>query len=457
MKKFIFIFCLFAACSGADPEDQLSENAILIQNINIINVADGSIAESKHILIDSGRIVQISNETIAFPENNKSIDGTGKYIMPGLAEMHAHIPPEPTGKEHIDNILFLYLSNGITTIRGMLGHPYHLKLREQAKNNEILSPRIFTSSPSLNGNTVKTLEEAKEKIIKYKADGYDFLKIHPGIKLDVFEQIVETANEVGIPYAGHVPVEVGIRRALKSHYASVDHVDGYLEGLVPESADVEANKNGFFGYNFTNLADTTMIDELIQMTRDNNVWVVPTQSLFERWFSPDDPGIYAQADEMKYMPKSTVEKWVTSKTNLIGNDNYNAAQWGKFIEIRRQLIYKLNKSKPGLILGSDAPQVFNVPGFSIHHEMQGMIDAGLTPLEAIQIGTINPAKYFNHEGEFGEVIGGASADLIILNANPLLDISNLKTIEGVMVRGQWISKKEIDLKLTKIAEYFSDK
>lgn len=457
MKKFILIFCLFAACSGSAPKDQLSENAILVQNVNIINVADGSISTSKHILIDSGRIVRISSEVIAFPEDRKSIDGTGKYVMPGLAEMHAHIPPEPAGKEHINNILFLYLSNGVTTIRGMLGHPYHLKLREQAKSNDILSPRIYTSSPSLNGNTVKTLEEAKEKITNYKADGYDFLKIHPGIKLDVFEQIVKTANEVGIPYAGHVPVDVGIRRALKNRYASVDHVDGYLEGLVPESAGVKANKNGFFGFNFTNLADTTMIDELVKMTQDNNVWVVPTQSLFERWFSPDDPAIYAQADEMKYMPKSTIEKWVASKTNLIENENYNAEQWSKFIEIRKQLIYKLNKSKPGLILGSDAPQVFNVPGFSIHHEMQGMIGAGLTPLEAIQIGTINPAKYFNSEGEFGQVMEGASADLIILNENPLIDINNLKNINGVMVRGHWISKMEIGQKLTEIAKYFSNK
>ena len=157
------------------------------------------------------------------------------------------------------------------------------------------------------------------------------------------------------------------------------------------------------------------------------------------------------------MPKSTVEKWVASKTNLIENENYNPEQWSKFMEIRKQLIYKLNQSKPGLILGSDAPQVFNVPGFSIHHEMQGMIGAGLTTLEAIQIGTINPAKYFKSEGKFGQVMEGASADLIILNENPLLDISNLKKIEGVMVRGQWISKMEIDKKLADIAEYFSDK
>ena len=229
-------------------------------------------------------------------------------------------------------------------------------------------------------------------------------------------------------------------------------MDGFLEGLVPESAHVQPDQNGFFGYNFTDLADESKIDELVQMTNEYNVWVVPTQSLFDRWFSPEDANALARTNEMQYMPASTIENWVSSKQNLVNNDGYSADQWETFNIIRQKLIYQLHHNGHGLLLGSDAPQVFNVPGFSIHHELRGMLDAGLTPLEAIQIGTLNPAKYFGIEGEFGEVIPGASADLILLNANPLDNIEALQGKTGVMVRGRWLSQEEIDRRLSEIAK-----
>ena len=457
MKIHFYLLFLLAACAGEQPKFDFSEKAILIENVNVVDVRDGSIGTATNVLIDSGKIALISSAQIDFPEDQLTINGTGKYLLPGLTEMHAHIPPEGAGNQHIDNMLFLYLSNGVTTIRGMLGHPHHLKLKEQAAKNEILSPRIFTSSPSFNGNSVKTPEEAREKVIQYQKDGYDFLKIHPGVKLNVFEELVKTANKVGIDYAGHVPVDVGIRKALMSQYATIDHTDGYLEGLVAENKGVAPNENGFFGYNFTDLADTTLIDELVQLTRENNVWVVPTQSLFDRWFSPEGASIHGNDPEMKYMPRSTVEKWITSSKSLTENENYNAQQWKKFTEIRNSVIKKLHKGTNKLLLGSDAPQVFNVPGFSIHHEMQGMINAGLTPLEAIQIGTINPAEFFQMSGQFGEIIQEASADLMLLSANPIEDITNLKELDGVFVRGRWLNRESINEKLKEIANYSVDK
>lgn len=450
--RLITLGLLLAACNSAFSQEITPNDATVISNVNVINVRDGSIDSNKTVIITDEKISEILDEIPELADGVNQIDGEGKYLMPGLAEMHAHIPSPEWGRNRTEETLFLYLSNGVTTIRGMLGHPVHLELREQAKQNEILSPRIFTSSPSLNGNTVPNHEEARNKVTAYQQDGYDFLKIHPGIPLDAFDELVKTANEVGINFAGHVPVDVGIRHALESGYASVDHVDGFLEGLVPEDAGVEPDQNGFFGYNFTDLAEESKIDELVQMTNEYNVWVVPTQSLFDRWFSPEDANALARASEMQYMPASTIEDWVSSKQNLVNNDDYSADQWETFNAIRQKLIYELHHNGHGLLLGSDAPQVFNVPGFSIHHEIQGMLDAGLTPLEAIQIGTLNPAKYFGMEGEFGEVVTGASADLILLNANPLNNLEALQDKAGVMVRGGWLSQKEIDRRLSEIAK-----
>lgn len=443
---------LLCIVSCNETKDVHTRQDILITNISIIDVVEGAVLNNRNVIIDSGRITRITTKKPSLKNFDLKIDGTGKYLMPGLAEMHAHIPPPTTSRDRIEETLFLYLSNGITTIRGMLGHAMHLELREQAKQGTLLSPRIYVSSPSFNGNSVKTKEEAIKKVTQYQKDGYDFLKIHPGIKRAVFDQIIETANHVNIPFAGHVPVEVGIRHALKSNYASIDHVDGFLEGLVPESANVKADENGFFGYAFTPLADTTKIKELARLAKEHEVWIVPTQSLFERWFAPISAKELLNQPEMKYMPRSTLESWRKTKLSYMQDESFNENQWLKFDTIRKQLIKRLQKDGHGILLGSDAPQLFNVPGFSIQHEVKGMQSAGLTPLEIITSGTINPAKYFNAMDEFGQVKEGLSADLVILNDNPLENLSALQKINGVFLKGQWISKERIDKKLKTIAE-----
>jgi len=450
MNKFLALFIFITACTSAQTID-LSSEAKVVTNVNVINVRDGSILPAQNVFIDSGKIVKISDQ-ISIPEGVEQINGQDKFLVPGLAEMHAHIPSPQWGRSNLNETLFLYLSNGITTIRGMLGHPVHLELKEQALNNEILSPRIFTSSPSVNGNSVKTVQEAREKVTAHKEAGYDFLKMHPGIKLEVFNEIIKTANEVGIPYAGHVSVDVGIRNAIESGYASVDHIDGFIEGLVPEDANVDPSANGFFGFDFTDLADLEKIDELVALSKENEVWIVPTQSLFERWFSDLDADSLGATPEMQYMPKSTIENWVKGKKGLVSSDRYDPERWVRFDQIRKKLLFALQQDGHGILLGSDAPQIFNVPGFSIHHEIKGMLNAGITPLQALQAGTINPAKFFDMEGQFGEIIEGASADFILLKANPLDNMEALRSNDGVMVRGRWLSRGEIDAQLAKIAK-----
>lgn len=452
---FYLILGIAAAfsCQSATSKEKINDDALVITNVNIIDVSTGNITQG-HVVIDSAKIHQILDlETVIDFGEATLIDGTNKFVLPGLAEMHAHIPALAWNDPKMEETLFLYLSNGVTTIRGMLGHPYHLELREKAKNLEILSPRIYTSSPSINGNTVPDPEAAREKVMAYAEEGYDFLKIHPGLKLDVFDEVVKTANEAGIPFAGHVSSQVGVRHALKSKYATIDHLDSYMEGLVPDEENVNPNENGFFGYNFTDLTDSSLIPELVNLSKVNQVWVVPTQSLFDRWFSPTDPEVIADEEEMNYVSPETLNNWIQSKNNLISDASYDSAKWARFNDIRLRLIKSLHDDGYGLLLGSDAPQVFNVPGFSIHHELRGMINAGLTPLEAIQIGTVNPAKFF--DGSFGQIKEGYDADLILLENSPLDNIENLKNPVGVMARGQWMDRNTIEKRLKEIANAYS--
>ena len=452
MGKYIFLLLLLLASSCRPDRKPPSSSALLLRNVNVVDVVRGEILENRQMVVDSGLIRLIAEEVPAPEGYQNSIDGKGAYVVPGLTEMHAHIPSPPAATEQrIEETLFLYLAGGVTTIRGMLGHPYHLELRQQAASGAVTGPRIFTSSPSLNGNTVATPREAIQKVRQYASDGYDFLKIHPGIRREVFDSLVATARQEKIPFAGHVPVEVGIRHALESGYATIDHVDGYLEGLVPESAGVDPNENGFFGFNFTPLADTTRIGGLMALTRQKEVWVVPTQSLFERWFAPAGVDSLLAQPEMRYMPASTLDNWKRVKEQYMQDPAWDPVRWEAFNEIRLQLIRRLYHEGHGLLLGSDAPQLFNVPGFSIHHEIAGMQRAGLTPIEILRMGTIYPARFFGQEDSWGSLEPGKSADFVLVRGNPLEDLGTLRQPEGVMVRGSWLSREDIDKKLGEIA------
>jgi len=438
---------------------QKTETAKVIAfvNVNVLPMNGDGLMPNQTVLVKNGKIQKVGPVTkVRVPKTAMQIDGEGKFLMPGLAEMHAHIPTPRDGDDtRVKEVLFLYLSRGVTTIRGMLGDPYHLGLRKQAAEGTVLSPRIYTSSPSVNGNSVQTVEEARAKITQYKTDGYDFLKIHPGLSLEVFNAVAATADKVGIPFAGHVPLQVGIERAIDAGYASIDHLDGFLEGLVSESADVQMDQNGFFGYNFTEVADVSKLSKLVARAKANGVWFVPTQTLMTRWFSPTKPEVIGNEPEMQYMPSATLYQWRLNKNRMLDNASYDVKRWEAFVALRQKIMRNLHRSGAGLLLGSDAPQVYNVPGFSIHHELQDMVDAGIPALAVLQSGTANPAKFFRQEGEYGTVVKGAAADLILLEANPIQDISNARRQVGVMTAGRWMTKASIDAHLAEIASRHS--
>ena len=284
------------------------------------------------------------------------------------------------------------------------------------------------------------------------AAGYDFLKIHPGLSREEFDAIAATAERLDMRFAGHVPEDVGIERALEAGIATVDHLDGYMEALVRPHDDPSGGLGGFFGLFIAAQADAGKIDGIAAATAEAGVWNVPTDSLFTHaTSSATDPDDMVDWPEMEYMPAETVERWRRAKRDVLDDANYRPATAARAIELRQQLILELHNKGAGLLLGSDSPQIFNVPGFAIHHELEYLVDAGLTPFEALQTGTVNAAKFFGRSGDFGAVQTGAEADLVLLDANPLDDITNTRRIHGVMVRGRWLARGEIDAILKKLA------
>ncbi len=436
-----FLFCVAAA--GSDHA-RAAPAPYAFVNVNVIPMDSQVVLASQTVIIEEGRISKIgpADET-RLPPDTQEIRGDGLYLMPGLAEMHAHVPGL-SDPDNLDRILFLYVAHGITVVRGMLGEADHLDLRRQLALGHRMGPRLYTSGPSLNGRSVNGPVDAGSKVRQQQLAGYDFVKLHPGLDLREFRAIDRVADELGIPYAGHVGLLIGVPEALRLGQASIDHLDGYLQALVPKDTVYPDAANGLFGFGLAGLIDEAQIEPLAKATAKAGVWIVPTQTLLEHRVLPPAASEMARRPEMAYVPTATVASWSKSKNAILNNPDYDQADAERFIALRRRLIKVLHDQGAGLLLGSDAPQVFNVPGIAAHQELELLVAAGLTPYQALQTGTVNPARYFGAEDQFGRVREGLSADLILLAGNPLADIRNTRNIRGIMLKGQWLDQEQLN-------------
>ncbi|HEY6367139.1 MAG TPA: amidohydrolase family protein [Candidatus Binatia bacterium] len=415
---------------------------VAFEGVTLIPMDRERLLPKQTVIVRDGRIADIASaDRLNVPSGAVRVDGRGKFLIPALAEMHAHIPGSDASDQEIARVLFMYVANGIGTIRGMLGDPRHLLLRDRAARGELISPTIYTSGPSFRGTSAPTVDVAVKMVTEQKAAGYDFLKIHPGVKRDVFDALAATADKLGIRFAGHVPVEVGLARALEARYWTIDHLDGYVEALAREGAPVSQN----FGANLISHIDESRLPALIAQTKAAGTWMVPTQILLENWFGPDEPAAMAKRPEIRYADPKQVENWTARKKSFI--DLYPIEQRTQFIGLRRRLIKALHDGGVGFLLGSDAPQVWNVPGFSMHRELGVLVASGLTPYQALATGTRNIAVYFGTLDRSGTIEKGKQADLVLLEANPLQDIANTSKIAGVIIGGRWLPKSEIERRL----------
>ncbi len=413
-----------------------------IVNVNVIPMTTETIVAGQTVIVRDGRIEVIDDVgKIAVPQDATIIDGTDRFLMPGLTEMHGHVTTTAT----VERLFSLFLANGVTTVRGMLGRPSHLALRDDIAAGKLLGPRLITSGPSLNGNSVNGPADGARQVREQHAAGYDFIKIHPGLNAPEFNAIADVANELGMPFAGHVPAAVGLAGALAKGMATIDHLDGYMVALLPANVDTSGGYGGFFDVMLAGQIGDAGLDEniaaIVAATRAAGVANVATETLFEQLVSAVPPVELAARADMRFVPQETVELWVERKRRMIAERGFSAEVAARAITIRRRLILALHEAGAGLLLGSDAPQVWNVPGFSLHHELRLMVASGLSPYEALKSGTLEPARFFGLET--GAVEAGRIADLVLLDANPLEDIDNSRRVHGVLVRGRWARSADL--------------
>jgi imidazolonepropionase-like amidohydrolase len=443
------------------------ETTTAFVDVNVVPLDRPGVLERQTVLVRGDRIVAMGTAArTQVPAGATRIDGRGKYLMPGLAEMHAHVVGgnNPNHESINRDIMFLYVANGITSIRAMLGAPNQLPLREKLRRGEILGPTMYVSAPSLNGNSAPNPDTAAKLVRAHKAAGYDFLKIHPGLSRDSYDAIARTAKEVGITWAGHVPAAVGLRHAIASGQSGVDHLDGVLEATVPDTVFARLQSGQPVPFEqFINSVDPTRFGSVANEMKRAGIWNVPTILVWENLYNQaETPEQMAARAEMKYASRQARANYIAQKHNLIEQQRSNGLApelAAKFLSLRREALKAVADAGAPLLMGTDSPQLFMVPGFALHREVGIIAQAGVSPQQIYESGAKNVARYVSEQlkqdGRFGTVTVGNRADLVLLDANPLETVANLTRRAGVMVKGRWVPATEIESGLAELASRFA--
>lgn len=436
MRTFLTVLALAAALDAR-------AESLVFEGVRLVDVETATVSEPTRVGILDGFIVDAS--TIDRPDRTVTTQG---YLIPGLTEMHAHVPPLRAGDQSVRDTLSLWLAHGITTIRGMLGEPGHLRLRQQLADGEFTGPRLITSGPSFNGNSVASPAQARRRVLAQQEAGYDFLKLHPGLSTRAFDALSLAADELGIDYSGHVSVAVGLNRVFASRQGTIDHLDGYARLMVPEGNTLHGTDPGLFGVNLIKGMAPGLIPDLARRTAEAGIANVPTQSLIENWMTGDIEALM-QRDAMRWIPPETAARW--RKQAVRRREGVTSEDAERYIILRRQLIRALHDAGAMILAGADSPQILSIPGDALHHELRTYVESGLTPAEALATATTNVAAYLG-ETSRGCLQPGCVADLVLLTANPLQDIGNTRSIEGVMRAGEWFDRQHLDDILAAVAE-----
>ena len=438
--------------------------------VNVIPMDRERVLQNQTVLVQNGIISDIASAgKVKIPKDAERIDAQGRYLIPGLVDMHTHLLSD--GNEYPDSIaedeLRVMVANGVTTIRFMIGTPEQLLLRARSARGELIAPTIYSASPHLTGKeqgnnfVVKTPAEARDAVRKSKAAGYDFIKITTFIEAAVYEAAVDEAAKQNIRVVGHADSRfVTAERAWKAKQ-QIEHLDGYMEALLPASAAAGGSVSDLYIYNPKNwesidLIDESKIAEVARKTVASNPFVDPTQHFMKNTFGRprSEESIRSQPDFRFYPAKvqsTFIEFHKKSRLNSVPVEK--RARW---VEIRNKLIKAIYDAGGKVMTGSDTPEFLWLYGFTMHREMKALSEAGLSNYAVLEAATRNPSMFFGTLDKVGTIEKGRRADMILLDANPLENISNTERRSGVMLKGKYYSQAEMNKWLDEIAPRISN-
>lgn len=461
-RRALLLAVAVATAAAAVPHEapaQEGEGGVTaFVGVNVLPMDRERVLEDHTVIVRDGviRVVTPSHRA-AVPGDARVIDGNGLYLMPSLGDMYARLPGAGAAEDFTGDLLFLFLANNVTVVRGMEGELAHLRLKRSIREGSVQGPTLYVAAPSFDSATASDPDTIVARLRAHRRTGYDFQEIRGHVPLVSWDSMTEAAHSSGYTFGGLIPDSVGIRHALSTGISTIDHMDGYLPEIVPPEIKARWLEGTISLREVLTAAEGRRMRAMAAHTRAADTWVVPTLHLWENRYLPLDVDSLLALPEMAYVPSYLKDGWVreTERQAVVPEETARL-----MVDVRRRLLRAITVAGVGVVLSSGSPEMFHVPGFAVRHEMESMRAAGLTPYEVLVTATRNVAEYARRElrepGDFGRVFEGNRADLVLLRGNPLRDLDRLWDQAGVMVRGRWMSRDEIDAGLARLAEKYGD-
>jgi hypothetical protein len=461
MKKLSIFFCFFLFGFLSFAQDDV----LVIKNVSVIDIKNDKILNGRNVAIKGNRITGISKRSHISKEATV-IDGSGKFLIPGLWDMHTHSLSNTDSRHQW--FFPLLIANGITGMRvlGSLNLSFEQinQLRKDVEAGRLLGPRFGavtqkviegpgTGIPNFS-TVVTTTDEARQLVRTFKQQGMDFVKVYDRLSRDVYLAIVDEAKRQALPVAGHVPLSMTGAEVSDLGQISIEHVNNDI--LVSCSRDevelrkelqerLKSSQQEAFAPVLAKAVekyDEQKAQNFFARIRKNGTWLCPTLALHRPTELVGDESKLLTDSRLKYMPASWRERWRQSQQR--SSQVATLAERKLVFDTRLKIVGVMHRTGIRLLAGADAPGPYTVPGFSLHEELETLVQAGLSPIEALRTATLNPAMFFGKEKEWGTVEKGKVADLVLLDANPLDVISNTQKIFAVIVNGKLLQRSDLD-------------
>ncbi|WP_343342866.1 amidohydrolase family protein [Sphingomicrobium sp. XHP0239] len=451
------------ACAAVDEtqsvSDAVSAGATIFAGADVLPMTGEAIAQRQTVVVAGNRILEVRPFV---PDDlsraGRVIDARGQFLMPGLVDMHVHFAPaEGEPGDPAQRAAAVMLAYGVTTARSMAGAPEHLTLRERLASGAIVGPRIYAGSPALSDQKLTTVKAAEEAVREIDAAGYDFIKSHLISDPQVWQAVKTEADRHSLGTAGHVSNAVGLERAIAGNQ-QIEHLDGFIQALLPTDAPERAVEFGqippspvLSKVDRARLADSAVFD----LAARAQSYQVPTLSLFEKLLDTERSISDLRASTaMRYVPDAAIEQWSEQRAQLVAQ--ISPEHGADLIQLRREIVRQLDARGVALMAGSDTAQAFHVWGLALHEEIETLA-AVVGAEKALRAATVLPAAYFRslpdqgsatgQQADFGTIAVGTRADLLLLSANPLSDLSALQRPLAVMADGRFYDRAALDVLL----------
>ena len=405
------------------------EGATAFVNVSVIPMDRERVLPAHTVVVANGAITAMGPSTrVAVPRGATVIDGRGKFLIPGLADVHVHV----TGDRTYDlPLLKLFVANGVTTVLVMRGAPDRLTLRADVAAGRVLGPRIYTVGPYVNEPFVTTPEEVDSTVVDQKRAGYDFIKMHGDLTPAAYARLMAASRRERIRVVGHSPRNLGIDPMYAERQYAVAHAEEFIYNRDHTSRDASAVAAEVPGHARKMAAARIWLMPNLTAYKSIAYQLVALDSLMKR-------------PEMRFMPAPIRDGWGPERNPYVRRIRASRHQpMLASYRVLESITRQFHAAGVRLLVGTDALNVGVVPGFSAHEELQDLVTAGLTPFGALRAATANAGEFFG-DRRMGTIAVGKHADLVLLDRNPLVEISGTRSIAGVMLRGRWMGQREIE-------------